>query len=291
MDSLNSPESSYWYSESSKNPTAVENVKRPFIGIPNDYPNYKINVRNENTEYYLQIDMPANNPFFGRQCAFYIQLTSDISPYGIGLKPDEPAITFRYGYDRLMLPNVDLFTLSVEMPQSPGVAERINNQLKTWTDGFSAENENVELLNDIMKWFTSYWNDDVFAKYTYNLQPAYGLWGDYLSVSYPLQTYDGPAADSPVFETICFDITTGEALDLAKRLPRDIPYSQAMIFDLAVRFDWGQHSQYEYHDYIPAEGSIVTSAWISDHLLSIYLTEPDGRRLQANFWDWDWAKW
>jgi hypothetical protein len=40
-------------------------------------------------------------------------------------------------------------------------------------------------------------------------------------------------------------------------------------------------------DYIPAKGSVITSAWFWDQMLGLYMTEPDGRKLQVSFYAWD----
>ncbi|MDR1217823.1 MAG: substrate-binding domain-containing protein, partial [Oscillospiraceae bacterium] len=283
MDQMNSPRSAFWYSENFENPSMAENTKRPFTGIPNDYPNYRVNVGGANPACYLQIDIPANNPFFEDEQIVNIRLTADISPYGID--GDEPAIAYRYDYDRRMLPNVDLLTLSVEMPQSPEIAERINSQLKTWTDGFSAESENIEIMNGFMKWCFYLWGDD-YTQHAYKIQPARSLWRDYLFVSYPLHLYDGPMVIVPVFDAICFDINTGETVDFAKHLPSDLPYSTSMVSDPAARY--GDESSYDFNaKYAPVEGSVVTSAWILGGDIGIYVTEPDGRRIQVNFLDWE----
>jgi phosphate transport system substrate-binding protein len=262
--------------------TAAELATRPFTGIPNDYPNYKIEYWNEDNRY-LRIEMPEDNPFFNRPLYFDIHLTADISPYG-GTVPDGSPITYDRYFDRQILPDVDLIALSVEMRQSPEIAERINSQLKAWTDGFPGEGENAKLLNSFLAWYTESYLYDYLS--TYILLPIFGSWEDYISVSYPLRIYDGGGppigVGGAVFDTICFDISTGEEVDLAKCLPNDLPYSTSTASEYGnTPFSFDEK-------YTPVEGSVITSAWISDDgMLSIYVTEPDGRRLQVNFWDWE----
>jgi hypothetical protein len=293
MDWLNSPQSAYRYSESPDVPPMAENSKRPFAGIPSDYPNYELADMGSNHDRYLRVHLPESNPFFRGGMTFSIRLTSDISPYGIGVAEVED-FSVEYHRDRRMLPNVDLFTLSVELPQSPEIAEDINRRLKAWTDGFPGDGD-TELLNTFVKWYTNIWDADL-SEYAYRMQPVYGRRGDYLSVSYPLMTHDGPWTHQPVLHTLCFDMNTGEAVNLAEHLPRELSYSKATIFDPIVRYEVGTvPSQTHYEDYTPAEGSVITSAWIAEGGgLGAYVTDPDGRRLQVDFYDWqstDWRGW
>jgi hypothetical protein len=67
MEQINSPSS---FSEFLGVPASVENAKRPFTGIPHDYPNFKIEAWDDIPECLLQIDLPANNPFFDRALSF-----------------------------------------------------------------------------------------------------------------------------------------------------------------------------------------------------------------------------
>ncbi|SHH84379.1 ABC-type phosphate transport system, substrate-binding protein [Sporobacter termitidis DSM 10068] len=279
---LNSPESASLYSPGplSSGP-AAENAKRAFTGIPNDYPSYELADMDKDSRY-LYINLPESNPFFNGPVTFRIRLTSDISPYGIGI--DDFSVVYHYG--RRMLPNVDLFTLDVKLTQSPDVAERINSQLKAWTDGFPGDNGKTKLLDMFVKWYADGWYVE-HPENAYRLQPAYGRWGDYLSVSFPLQTYDGPWFNMPVLYTICFDMKTGKAVNLAEQLPRDIPYSKGMILDPITKFEAGTGpSQANYENYVPAEGSVITSAWLGGNALGLYVTEPSGRKLQVNIYDW-----
>ncbi|KPU43879.1 phosphate-binding protein PstS 1 precursor [Oxobacter pfennigii] len=274
---MNSPKSAHF-----GNPPAAENAKRSFTGIPNNYPSYELVDYSENNRY-LHINLPESNPFFNDRMTFSIRLTSDISPYGIGI--DDFSVIYRY--DRRILPNVDLFTLNAKLPQSPEVAERINSQLKAWTGGFPGDDGKAGLLDMFVRWYASGWVAE-HSGYTYRLQPVYGRWGDYLSVSYPLQTYDGPSAHMPTLYTICFDINTGEAVNLAKHLPNDIPYSKAMVLDSITKFEQGSYpEQLSYENYVPAKRSVITSAWIWGNSLGLYVTEPDGRKLQVYIYDWE----
>lgn len=280
---LNSPESASLYSPGplSGGP-AAENAKRAFTGIPNDYPSYELEDMDQSSRY-LRINLPESNPFFNGPVGFRIRLTSDISPYGIGI--DDFSVIYRY--DRRLLPNVDLFTLDVKLPQSPEAAARINKQLKAWTDGFSGDDSKAGLLDMFVNWYSDGWYVE-HPEYAYSLQPSYGRWGDYLSVSYPLRTYDGPSQNMPTLYSICFDMNTGEAVNLAEQLPRDIPYLKAMILDPVTKFEAGTYpSQAYYENYVPAEGSVLTAAWLEGDALGLYMTEPDGRKLQVVIYDWE----
>lgn len=270
MNEISSPYSAYRYSESLYSLRLDENSKRPFTGIPNDYPNYELFGAN------IKINLPANNPFFKDAMTFSIPLTSDISPYGT----ETVDFSVTYNYDRQLADNIDLFTLNVKLPKAPEVAQRMNEQLKTWTDGFPEDEDKKELLDSFAKWYLS---DSYYASYgnTYRLQPDYGRWKDYLSVSYTLQTYDGPASFMPTPYTICFDMNTGEVVNLAELLPKDISYEDSMAFTPRTNFEVGTEPHEEvFENYTPVKGSVITSAWGDSGCLGLYVTEPDGRTLQ-----------
>ncbi|MDR0490919.1 MAG: substrate-binding domain-containing protein [Oscillospiraceae bacterium] len=265
-------------------------LMRPFPGIPNDYPNYELE------QYYsysdsrrLLINFPDGNPFFkpwdhlSNSRSYSIRLTEDISPYGVGLAE----YSIAYDYDRRLLPNADLFTLSVSIPNSPAVADKINKRLKSWTDSFAGSGAPAAALKDFCDWCGS------TAEDPYRLQPLYGRWRDYLSVSYIPQTYDGPSYQMPALYTICFDTKTGNTVNLADvlplELPRDLDYSLASIFapvSLSELETRGADSMEHMPDgYIPKSGAVITDAWIIYGRISLCLTEPDGRALQVFFWD------
>jgi len=257
-----------------KIPWGEQNLKRPFSGIPNNYPNYVIyNMGN------LFIEISEGNPFFNQGTNFYIRLTEDISPYGRGL----PEYSFTYGYDRRLLPNVDLFTLRVNIPDKPDVAQRINEQLKVWTVTFPGGEKPIRLLESFTDWYRS------SAEYPYRLQPSGSKWQDYLSVSYILQTYDGPSNYLPMLYTICFDTKTGSMVDLAKMLDGKLDYSRAFGFTPADFSDVGEYGypdqEYMPDGYTPPAGSTITDAWIINGNVYVFITEPDGRELQFMFWE------
>jgi phosphate transport system substrate-binding protein len=277
---MNSAESSYRYDDDFLDASPLaENVKRPFTGIPNNYQNHSL-VSSGESGLYLRVFLPKNNPFFDGDISFDIRLTSDISPYGIGTDD----VSVRYDYAGRPLPNVALYTLSVRMPQAPHIAARINEQLAAWSGGVLRDGEKAALINSFIEQFG--WPDD--RVYTYHLQPVYGRRGRCLSVSYPLQTYDGPLRDVPVLDTICFDVTTGEIIDLAARLPGDLPYANSTVFDPIPTYETAMPpSVVVFADYIPAKGSVITSAWFWGQMFGLYMTEPDGRKLQVSFYAWD----
>jgi len=254
---------------------------RPFTGIPNDYPNYEINGIG-----YLIIDFPEDNPFFNRVRSFYIPLTEDISPYGEGL----PDFTFTYEFVGRKIPRVNLFSVRVGIRDNPDAAARINERLRTWTNSIPGAGESVKMLNSFIEWYMgSFFGDPGDQSRTYNLQPSTGRWRDYLTVSYVLQTYDGPSYNMPMVSTICFRVDTGNVANLASVLPDDLDYSQATILtlmDFGDLEDWGYPRQVSMtNGYVPAAGSVITDAWIMEETIYLYLTEPDGRILQVAFWE------
>ena len=249
-----------------------EYQKRPFPGIPNDYPHYEI--------YYtggLVINFPDNNPFFKDMTRFSIRLTEDISPYGAGSN----VYSVTYDYGRRMTPLVDLYTLSVDIPDRPDVAGRINRQLQMWTDSLpgSWASFDSDTLDGFIAWFGA------SEEWPYRLQPTAGLWGNYLSVNYYLSTYDGPAFPPRMIFTISFDIRTGDAVELTDMLSDDFDYSGASFF-VPVTFDpsndWAPRYEYMPEGYTPPRGSVITAAW-AGYTMNLYVTEPGGRVLQASF--------
>ena len=258
-------------------------LMRPFPGIPNDYPNYEI-VTYDNR--WLQINFPNGNPFFkpwddasSNAQSFTVRLTEDISPYGVGL--EEFSVTYEYG--RRLLPNVDLLTLKLGIPKSPAIADKINKRLKTWTDTLPGNGAPAAQLEEFSRWCGS------TDEYPYRLQPIYGTWRNLLSVSYVPQTYDGPFGYMPVLYTICFDIDTGDVVNLAAALPSELNYAHANIhtpadFTGVDRFDYPK-MEYMPEGYVPKPGSVITDAWIIYNGVTINIQEPDGRILQVNFWN------
>lgn len=253
--------------------------KRPFTGIPNDYPNYTL--VEYQSERYLRVEFPGTNPFFHGATSVDVRLTSDISPYGAGF--DDFSLTYEYA-GRLM-PQMDLFTYRVKSSGSPDIAYRINERLRAWTDGFPGDK--TELLEGFIQWYASQ------PEHPYRLQPVSGRWQNYLSVSYTLQTYDGPSTNMPMVYTICFDLTTGDAVKLADLLPRELPFAEAMVFTPAWQFEGSMiegpwPSQENFEDYVPAAGTVIDDAWLWGNMLGLYITEPDGHKLQVVFYgEWE----
>ena len=250
---------------------------RPFTGVPNNYPNYEF--VDDGATRHLVINFPYNNPFFREQKNYYIRLTEDISPYGLGVAE----YTVSYDYARRILPQVDLYSLSVDIPGKPDVSARINEQIIDWTDTFPEIGNNVKLLNDFVEWYCG------FGISVYDLQPFDGLWNGYLSVHYSLHTPGGPMFYMlPMIYSICFDINTGEEVNLVDALPGDLDFGAAYGYtlpDFSNVAETGFPSQENISEgFTPAAGSVITDAWIvGENNVNIYLTEPSGRVLQLYF--------
>ena len=249
-------------------------LKQPFTGIPNDYPNYEIRDTG-----WLRIIFPDGNPFFGQlhertyyPTSFTIRLTDDISPYGAWRE----RYTTHLSYYRRMMPRVDLFTYSFSIPDNPEVADRINEQLKEWTDGFPGSGIEYERLIIFLG------NGD----WVYSLRPYTSLWRDYLGVSYSLSFYDGGGLG--VVFSICFDINTGDVVNLLDEVTDYLDFSKArveMIVDWDISETGHPSSIRQPGGYVPAEGSVITGASVTYHGFDVYLTEPDGRVVTLYFSD------
>jgi hypothetical protein len=84
---------------------------------------------------------------------------------------------------------------------------------------------------------------------------------------------------------ICFDLDTGDRINLAEMLPQSYLSYEYQTF-LPIRFpeDWPAEGETGtlYNDYVFSEGSVITEAWFSHLALYMYVTEPDGRVLLAH---------
>ena len=279
MNKLQTIGSNYWNPPSTAVYSAEEKHSiRPFSGIPNDYPNYELY-----QDYgYVVIHFPEENPFFDKATNFDIPITEDISPYGLGFG----GYRTTYHYVRRLLPNIDLFTMRIEILDSPDITERINGHLQTWADGFPGDNNTAKLLEDFANWYGS------TPEFPYRLQPATGRWQNYLTVSYNLQTYDGPSTHMPVPYVICFDIDTGDVVNLADFLPRELPLAEANVFKPRHSFEGRFYEdkfpgQEAFENYILPDGAVIHDAWLLGRFLGLHITEPDGRKLQVFFY-YDW---
>ena len=257
---------------------AERDLVRPFTGIPNTYPNYEF--VDYETSRYLIISFPYGNPFFKDSANYYIRLTEDISPYGLG----STVYTVSYDYARRILPQVDLYTVRVDIPGKPDVSAKINRQIEAWTDTFPGAGDNVDMLNDFVEWMSRY-DASVYA-----FQPSTGLWGDYLSVYYGLLSYGGPLFSlTPMIYSICFDINTGATVNLVDALPGDPDFGAAFASTLpefdAIEGSGIPRQEYVPEGFSPAPGSVITDAWVVDGYINIYIAEPSGKVWQSSFPD------
>jgi hypothetical protein len=89
----------------------------------------------------------------------------------------------------------------------------------------------------------------------------------------------------PMVYTICFDTRTGESVNLADVLPKDIDYTKAWINSPSEITGDGELRVGEQlpSGYVPAAGSVINSAWIDFTTPFIIITEPGGRELRVSF--------
>ena len=252
----------YW------NPVSLdeEYLKRSFSGIPNDYPNYEL--RNEG---YITIHIPKGNPYFTDAKSINVRLTPEISPYGVvsdGLSVD-------YYLATRLTPKADLFALHVRIPQTPDVESRINEQLNAWISSFPERNDKLVLIEYYMS---------PFENYIYKLEPSYHYWNNYLSICYKLWTEPDELYMAPMLFAICFDMDTGEQINLAEKLPESIYKNEYQAF-LPILYleDWPDYGDdgISNDQYFIPNGSVITEAWFDYYSFEMYVTEPDGRILQT----------
>ena len=266
-------------------------TKRSFAGIPNDYPNYEL-VQDEK-RVILNIHFPDPNPFFRFKETFGIKLTENISPYGKGF-----AKVIETGdYAGRVLPDASVYTYRITLPDSPDVTERINAHLLSWVDSFPDDENAARLVESYAEW----WGHHVW------LLPWTGQWRNYLAVSYVLLSdywfrdwIDPPyfIYDRPLAYTICFDMETGDVVELADAITTALPFQNARVFEPTVVYEGsyeGSHKvSYEdsyvnasdnpndyLADYSPPDGYTIDKAWILDSILCLCITEPGGRKLQV----------
>ena len=253
--------------------------KRPFFGVPNDYPNYEIRYMGS-----LLITLPSDNPFFAQGKNFYIYLTEDISPYGQGIPL---GFTETYHYDRRVLPMADLFTVRISIPDNPDVSKSINEQLSAWTDSFPNSDVSLTLYDSFRNWSIIKGLDDANNSIAYQFIPVVGLWGNYLSISYILDSGDIAYIVDYVACTMSFDVRTGDVVDMVSLIPDNLDYSAASnIYPRANIYLLTEESlnpEWPPLGYIPDAGSEITAVCSMNNDLHIYLTEPNGRLLEAVF--------
>jgi len=252
---------------------------RPFTGIPDDYPHYSLTAGGGIV--LLNIMFPAGNPYFSYALNIWFRLTDDISPYGT--PPDR--VSVQYDLGNRIHPRVDLMTLTVNIPGAPAIADSINAQLRAWERGFPDDADAMADLEGFTQW-------EYFGNYRiYRLQPTYGVWRDYLTVTYITELFDGPSFWLPMLLTIGFDLRTGEQVNLVELLPDtlDMNGTDANIYP-RVRFEGGRIIQESFEQgYVLPNESVITDAWLLyGGGLAVTITDPDGRVLQTTFWgDWD----
>ncbi|MCL2125743.1 MAG: hypothetical protein FWH33_07120 [Oscillospiraceae bacterium] len=152
-----------------------------------------------------------------------------------------------------------------------------------------------ELLVNYVSWYSDSQRFSDFLSFddqyeAYLLRPTSAIWRNYLSVSYlllPNFEYLYELKYLPFLSTICFDINTGDIVDLRDVLPRTLDYSKAVTFEVAdyrILDDGSYNVEARLADgYVPASGSVMTVAWIAYSKLFVLVTEPSGRNIEACF--------
>ncbi|MCL2165387.1 MAG: substrate-binding domain-containing protein, partial [Oscillospiraceae bacterium] len=261
-------------------------LMRPFLGIPNNYPNYGLY-----QDGYLTIMFPEGNPFFSGDYTFYIEIDSDISPYGN--EHDEHYVDYSVDYITAgqFMQDIGIVIPVLNMPKSPDIADLINERIVAWADELSDVEEKVALINAYSEWMQE-------SLYEYNappdstrfkllLWPSYGKWRYYFSVSYVMRDNDYVWDNTSTLYYISFDLNTGETVDLLEKIPDNLDFSESLAFSPYKVSDDGHivsASEFE-EGYMIPEGSVIYGVWFDQgSTLYTHVVEPEGRVMLVRLW-------
>ena len=252
-------------------------LKRAFPGIPRDYPHYSFSERGVE----LRIEFPAGNPYFRGVRDFGIRLSRDVSPYGEGY---ETIVSYRKAGQ--LVPGVNLAMPAVSMPGAPAVADSINSGLQSWVNGFGSDWGKIQQIE--WRYREAYRQAEGWELEHFNfiLEPFIGYWENYISIAYSLDSNHGTVNEGPLMFSVCFDLDTGERVNIVEKLPDNIGFSKASWVRTPLRqTEDGQTGGDSLPEgFVPAPGSVVTNAIMWGDTMIIYISEPDGRVLEYCFW-------
>jgi len=242
-------------------------VVRPFTGIPNDYPHFVVYCHTDRTILY--IEFLEDNPFFNGPMSFGIYLTTDISPYG-----SDDFSAWSYYNSGNILPNVDVILPHIDMPKSPELAVKINDNLKKWVGSFTEDAQAMKELKDFYDYIYGATGE------VYHLLPILsGTQVLYILTSNKIYDEFSCGYYYLLYST-CFDMDTGEIVDPSYDPDYEIDYSwHIMCVCQPISDIISGNGQRVLHGYVPAEGSAITAAWMWGGGLTLLVTEPDGRVL------------
>ncbi|MDR0852280.1 MAG: substrate-binding domain-containing protein [Clostridiales Family XIII bacterium] len=181
----------YYYDERGQ---YIQNVlKRPYTGIPNDYPHFSY--RGDVVDVFF----PHDNPFFDSTASFTVPLTSDVSPY-------TELWQTKNSKEKLSdMLSVEVLTVKTWYDDSEEIDKRTNAALRKCFD---------DALPYILssKWATEELDYHRIWEYAYDKQD------NFITISYR----DSPfpwTEDAHTISEVSVDITTGEIVDTLE-IPR-----------------------------------------------------------------------
>jgi hypothetical protein len=173
----------------------------------------------------------------------------------------------------ILIPSVNVFH------SPPDVSKRISDTIAIWADGLATNRNAQDVFGRFEKIYEENEINNEFG--VGQLGPIIGKWENYLTATYSIGAYYTEEEDHGLrsfheyLVFFCFDISTGETVRLADKLPGSIDYAKANI--------WADGQGME--GYIPADGSVITETWVSGRHINMILTEPDGRELTVIFYN------
>ena len=184
-----------------------------------------------------------------------------------------------------LIPGVNLAKPVVSMPEAQDVEDRINDELQSWISGFRSDKEAIRQIEWRAKEVYERAEEGGWSDFNYIFEPYIGYWKNYITAFYSLSGDEGIGGAGPLMFSICFDIDTGERVNLAEKLPDNIDFSKASWVVTPIRQTEGGQIGGEAvsGSLVPAPGSVITNAVMWGSTMIIYVTEPDGGMLECFF--------
>lgn len=247
-----------WENDWSNGDEAPLALKRPFSGLPNNYPYFLAHL----PQYWgntLAIAHDKSNPFWNTQDLFEtieIPLTHDISPYG-DCRIDEMYKRLPKEEDYLVYQPI----LVIDNGSRPDAQKAIDEALYTMSQRIVDEAEK-------------------YAGLSYNyMQPEILQFGKYVCVFFWPMNWEGAwlRLETPIAAGNIFETHTGLPINLEKIVAEWIDRKETRFYH--EEFKEGKEAITALETYTLPYGAQITDCWIlsQDDSLIIRLVEPDGR--------------